>query len=1337
MYKKLVIISGMHRSGTSATAKMLIDLGFYAGNNLMPASKDNPMGFWEDMDIFNLNNTILDSLFLTWDKLENFNKRRINIFDKIIWDNFHAQAIDLINKKIEQSELTVIKDPRFSILLPFWNMVFNQVKAKVYFIHTFRNPLSVAKSLEKRDGISIKNGLLLWYYYNISSLLDLNKPILIIQYQELIDHPVEILKKIHLFTEINNESKKLNLEKICKQSIKKDLNHHQVSNNELYNESEFFGEIIKLWKQLLNYSSEPIKLIEQSELSKYSKKDIVEYLVSENPDVFFSNLHCYNTSTNGQTHIVKLKAKTGKTNLNFEIGNTKKFDKFYIHFYGKPCHIILDKIKIVKSDNKEELISFTGNYIYNKEKHYYFSTNSPFLQFKITEAESIKSIKLSLFIESLVNKQVEVLIPILHYQQLKLQQNNKNQIAQNESIINKLNTANEENLELIDKLKENKNKGIHLQNQVDKYSLQLEQYKSTIEIKELKIDNYNNKILKLKKQEQQYQNQLKYAESEKILFLKNIDNYKKKNSEYFQKIIDLQSLIDQQNLEIQNQKLEFAQLEKKNSEYFQKTIDLQSLIDQQNLEIQNQKREIVKLEKKSLWLFSERNKVFESHSWKVTKPLRWITSHFRKLSHFVFILKNDIKVGYQILKRDGLKGFIYRLKWYLKGKRLKEDIDLIKNGAAFKDTVNKTTRFNIIKFKKEEIPLVSIIIPVHNQWAYTYNCLKSIKENTQNVSYEVIIADDVSTDDTSNISSLIKNITHIRNEKNLGFLQNCNKAANYAKGRYIHFLNNDTEVLPLWLESLVNLMEKDPKIALVGSKLVYPNGELQEAGGIIWADASGWNYGRGDNPEKSEYNYIKEVDYVSGASMLIKKSVWEKLGGFDEQYSPAYFEDTDLAYRVRELGLKVMYQPESIVIHYEGISNGTDLTSGIKKFQYENQKKFLKRWKSILQNESSPNAENVFVHRDRSLKKRHILVIDHYVPHFDQDAGSRSTFSYLKLFIKMGYSVKFIGDNFYRHQPYTQILQQMGVEVIYGDYYQKNIFEWIKINGKYFDYIITHRMHIAPKYLDVLRKNSMAKIAYVGHDLQFASSMRKFDFSKDENHRNDSIKFKEIETKIFQTVDIVFPFSTYEAPLIQNIVPEKIVKPIPVYFFDDIPEIIHPFKDRKDILFVGFFGHPPNIDAILWFTNKVFPHILKNNPEIKLHIVGSKPTTEILNLKDESINVTGYVSDKELSNYYKQCRVAVLPLRFGAGVKGKLLESLYNQIPAVITSVAAEGVPEIEDYTLIANEPLEFAKKTELLYNNEKIWNRYSLKGKELIMKYFTEDSARKIIEDVFEESIN
>ena len=227
---------------------------------------------------------------------------------------------------------------------------------------------------------------------------------------------------------------------------------------------------------------------------------------------------------------------------------------------------------------------------------------------------------------------------------------------------------------------------------------------------------------------------------------------------------------------------------------------------------------------------------------------------------------------------------------------------------------------------------------------------------------------------------------------------------------------------------MVEIFELNEEAGLVGSKLDYPDGKLQEAGGIVWRDASAWNYGRLQDPELPEFNYVREVDYVSGAAIMFPRALFMELGKFDERFVPAYYEDTDLAFKVRAAGRKVYYQPGSVVIHYEGVSNGVDESSGIKQYQVANRDKFEDKWRPVLQEEHFVNGEEILRARERSRGSTTVLVVDHYVPHFDRDAGSRSTFLYLKLLVQAGCNVKFLGDNFFRHEPYTTVLQQMGIE---------------------------------------------------------------------------------------------------------------------------------------------------------------------------------------------------------------------------------------------------------------------------------------------------------------------
>jgi O-antigen biosynthesis protein len=634
---------------------------------------------------------------------------------------------------------------------------------------------------------------------------------------------------------------------------------------------------------------------------------------------------------------------------------------------------------------------------------------------------------------------------------------------------------------------------------------------------------------------------------------------------------------------------------------------------------------------------------------------------------------------------------------------------------------------------KGNVPLVSIIIPVFNQWEFTEKCIRSVIQSSEGLNYEIILADDCSSDRTINVRDAFPGIKVVNTPQNYGFLRNCNNASLHAGGEFIVFLNNDTVVHANWLRALLEVLGNDSAVGMTGSMLIYPDGKLQEAGGIIWSDASGWNYGRCDDPEKPEYNYVKEVDYISGASIMIRSSLWKEIGGFDEQFIPAYYEDTDLAFEVRSRNFKVMYTPFSKVTHYEGKSHGTDVNIGVKKNQEINRQKFFTKWQDVLEKDHCPNGENVFLVRDKSFNKKTMLVIDHYVPHYDKDAGSRSTLQYLQWLVRNGFNVKFLGDNFCQHEPYTSGLQRMGVEVLYGAWYLKKWKQWMGENGSNIDYIYIHRPHIATKYIDICRKMTDAKLIYFGHDLHYLRTERQYELEKDEILKKQAKEWKKKEFAIFEKVDVIFYPSLLEVKEVKKSFPDKVVKAIPLNIYDNIALQENRFEERKNLLFVGGFGHLPNLDAVLWFINEIFPLIANKNPQIQFIIVGSKIPDQILQLKSAKIVVAGEVSDPVLENIYSQCRLSVVPLRYGAGVKGKIVESLKMQLPVVTTDIGAEGLPEPQDYLKVATSREDFAEKVFSLYSDQDEWQKQVRKGVECVNRYFSPERVDEIWNEVIE----
>ena len=686
------------------------------------------------------------------------------------------------------------------------------------------------------------------------------------------------------------------------------------------------------------------------------------------------------------------------------------------------------------------------------------------------------------------------------------------------------------------------------------------------------------------------------------------------------------------------------------------------------------------------------------------------------------------------IRLEGIQGVKRRYDEAVEIEKMKlypaDGLNIAADVSASESSADKEmSDYDPLEFPVYRQPKVSVIIPAFNQFEYTYHCLKAVRDNAGDVPYEVILADDCSTDITEQADRLIMNIRHIRPAENIGFVRNCNYAAQYAEGKYIAFLNNDTQVQENWLMPLVDLMERDERIGMTGSKLVYPDGFLQEAGGIVWQDASAWNYGNRKHPEDPEYNYVKEADYISGASIMIRRALWEEIGGFDERFAPAYCEDTDLAFEVRKHGYQVVYQPLSVVVHYEGVSNGTDIQCGLKAYQEVNQRKFYEKWKETLQKEHEPNGVNVFTAKDRSSRKKHILVVDHYVPHYDTDAGGRTAFMYLKLFVQMGFQVTFIGDNFYKHEPYTTDLNQMGIEVLYGNYYYHNWQEWLRENGHYFDYIYLQRPHIAIKYIDLAKTYSQAKILYYAHDLHHIREYREYELTKDAEKLASSEKWKKVEYELFDKVDVGHVVSSVEQNIMQKAFPDKPIRIIPVYIYDAIPDDINKdFASRHDLLYVGGFGHPPNVDAVLWFAKEVYPKILEKYPQMKWYVVGGKVPKEIQNLESENIIIKGYMPEEDLKALYRTCRMAVAPLRFGAGVKGKVVEAAYFQIPMITTSIGAEGLQIEGQPLLIADEAVEMAELICNLYEDYERLKKMSDDGVRFIRGHFTTAEAERVL---------
>ena len=310
----------------------------------------------------------------------------------------------------------------------------------------------------------------------------------------------------------------------------------------------------------------------------------------------------------------------------------------------------------------------------------------------------------------------------------------------------------------------------------------------------------------------------------------------------------------------------------------------------------------------------------------------------------------------------------------------------------------------------------------------------------------------------------------------------------------------------------------------------------------------------------------------------------------------------------------------------------------------------------------------------------------------------------------------------------------MGINVLYGNWYHDNYEKWLRENGQYFDYVYMNRPHISIKYIDILKKYTKAKIVYFGHDLHYLRELRNYEVEKDESLLVSSEKWKKVEFELFDKADTIYVVGNYEQEVLQQQLPNKPIRNIPVYIYEkSMPSTKFDYSDRSNLLFVGGFNHKPNVDGIIWFCNEVLPTIKKQVPDIKLYVVGSNPPESVLALNNDYIVVTGFVSDEELARLYEKSRVVVAPLRFGAGVKGKVVEAIYYQVPIVTTNIGAEGLMENDKYITISDIAEEFAKQTISLYNSEELWKEKSKASIEYIDKYFSQKTACAIVQQDIE----
>jgi len=614
-----------------------------------------------------------------------------------------------------------------------------------------------------------------------------------------------------------------------------------------------------------------------------------------------------------------------------------------------------------------------------------------------------------------------------------------------------------------------------------------------------------------------------------------------------------------------------------------------------------------------------------------------------------------------------------------------------------------------------DLPRVSIVIPMHGQYPSTRRCLAAIAYAPSTVPYELIVVDDGSTDDSCHwLADEAPAVHVVRHDFARGFNQACCSGAAIARGEFIVLLNNDTEPCARWLEELLAPFEQWSDTGLVGAQLVMANGRLQEAGGIVWGNGEPWNYGRGGNPYDPRYAYARQVDYASGAALAIRADLWRQVGGFSPEFSPAYYEDTDLAFKVREAGLQVRYAPLARVIHHEGVSNGSDteVAEGLKRYQAINAPLFEKKWAAAFDGPTEPNLSEAEQIKDRGIVGR-ALFIDHDTPRPDRDAGSHAALVEMELVQALGWKISFLPANLAWLSSYTEALQRRGIEALHAPFVL-SLEQLLRERGSEFDLIYITRYSVAGAALPLISRHApQARILFCNADLHHLRELRAARAQGLEGEAADralaqvrDVQRQELE--VIRQVHLTFSYSEVE----QAVIEAETLGAAPTAtcpWVVEGPSEPAPLEGRSGLAFLGSYGHPPNREAIAWFLAEVWAALHERCPWLQLHLYGSGMPAELGSSWGSipGVALEGWVADP--ATVYSRHRLFVAPLRSGAGLKGKVAAAAAHGIPQVLSPIAAEatGLRHNEE-VWIAHTSDHWIEAVEQLSQDDRRWRHMS-----------------------------
>ena len=713
--------------------------------------------------------------------------------------------------------------------------------------------------------------------------------------------------------------------------------------------------------------------------------------------------------------------------------------------------------------------------------------------------------------------------------------------------------------------------------------------------------------------------------------------------------------------------------------------------------------------------------------WRMMSPLRWVLHRAKPLIRPMlrvlrFAMKGVHWCRYHFAM-GGWSGLRVAVGRRLERLRYRQALEKPTSGSQ-ESIVPKLLPLPLALETSSE-PVLSIVVPCYGEHEMTAQSLQAIGSYPPAVPYEVLVADDGFATPFNPAQFNLTGVGVLRTDENRGFLHNCNAAVAASNGDRVLLLNNDTLVLSGSIDALWDTFEQFEGVGAVGAKLLYPNGRLQEAGGIIWQDGSGWNWGRDERADEPRFNYVRDADYCSAAALMVERTAWDKVGGFDARFAPCYYEDTDLCFSLRKNGWRTLYQPASQVIHFEGVSHGTDTGNGSKAYQVRNQYRFAAKWEAELA-AHAPNGQNPDRECDRQARLN-ILWVEACMLTPNQDSGSLRTLRLLRILRDMDCKVTFAADNLLADEPYAQALRDAGIEVLHAPHVH-SVRDFLIRRGGEYDIVTLCRHYIAIQYVELIKAAHPSTIVWFDTiDLHYLRLRRQYELDNAAaTQKMADLAYAE-EMEVIRKSDLTIVVSESEVAALAD---EVSTAPVALISnIHDIDESEVSADGRSDVLFVGGFQHPPNIDAVEYFGNDIWPHFRAACPEAEALIIGSRMPETLKRWGEErGLKMIGFVDD--LTPYYGQCKLAIAPLRYGAGIKGKVNQALSYGVPVIGSRTALEGMGlQHGKDAMVADTPESFAAAMVSVYNDDALWHLLSANGRASLQGRFTPDVARAALE--------